>query len=283
MSSIAASLVKELRERTGVGMMECKKALLACDGDLDTAIAHLRRTSGLKAESRAGRSAVEGVVTASVTAKGTDAYLLEVNCETDFVARDEGFLRFAEQALAAAEQHADIASLGAAVEEARLALVQKTGENVQLRRLAHRNSVGGRMHHYVHNNRRIGVLVELHGDGAENSELGRDVAMHMAAMKPQVVRAEDMPPAVVSRERELYQAQARDSGKPPEIAEKMAQGRLKKFLAENSLLDQPFVRDPSVSVGQLTQRAGAEVCSALRFEVGEALAAVAEGEPAEAR
>ncbi len=271
MSSIAASLVKELRDRTGVGMMECKQALLTCDGDLDTAIAHLRRTSGLKADSHAGRSALEGVVTAAITADGSSARLLEVNCETDFVARDEGFLRFVEQTLAAAEQHADMSSLRATIEEARRALVQKTGENIQLRRLVHCNSEGGQMHQYVHHNRRIGVLVGMRGEGAGNSQLGRDVAMHVAAMKPSVVRPEDMPPAVVSRERELYQAQAQDSGKPPEIAEKIAQGRLKKFLAENSLLEQPFVRDTTISVSQLTQQAGAEICSVLRFEVGETL------------
>ncbi len=280
MSAIAASLVKELRERTGIGMMSCKQALLACDGDLDAAIAHLRRNSGLKADSRAGRSALEGVIAAAVTIDGSRAYLLEVNCETDFVARDVGFLRFVAQTLASAEQHPDIASLRAAVEDARHALVQKTGENVQLRRLAYHHSDGGHVHHYVHSNRRIGALVELHGDGAADSVLGRDVAMHMAAMNPAVVRPEDMPTAVVDRERKLYQAQAKDSGKTPEIAEKMAQGRMKKFLAANSLVEQAFVRDPSVTVGQLTQRANAELRAAIRFEVGAEMAAQAGAAPA---
>jgi elongation factor Ts len=268
---MSASLVKELRERTGLGLLECKKALAAANGDIDTAIEELRKSSGMKAAKKAGRTAADGVVAARVSDDGSYAAIVEVNSETDFVARDEGFLAFVDQVLDAAftKRETDVAALMAGeLEAAREALVQKIGENIGVRRVTLISADDGVVGAYVHGNKRIAVLVELKGG---DQDLARDVAMHVAAVNPQVVRPEDMPEELVAKEKEIYTAQALESGKPAEIVEKMIGGRIKKFLAENSLVDQPFVKDPETTVGKLVAGAGASVESFVRFEVGEGI------------
>jgi elongation factor Ts len=266
-----ALLVKELRERTGLGMMECKKALVAADNDIEKAIEELRKTSGMKAAKKAGRTAADGVVAIRVAEDASFGAMVEVNSETDFVARDAGFLEFVGNVVDAAfDQKQDNVALltEGELEQAREALVQKIGENIGVRRAALCDSAEGVVGIYVHGKNRIAVLVQLKGGDAD---LARDVAMHIAAVNPQVVAPEDMPEAVVAKEREIFTAQAQESGKPAEIIEKMIGGRIKKFLAENSLLEQAFVKDPDVKVGKLVAAAGAEIVSFTRFEVGEGI------------
>lgn len=268
---MSAALVKELRERTGLGLLECKKALAAAGGDVDKAIEELRKSSGMKAAKKAGRTAADGVVAARVAEDGSYGMLLEVNSETDFVARDEGFLGFVNSVLETAftARETDVAALMAGeLEQAREALVQKIGENITVRRAALMTADNGVVGSYVHGNNRIAVLVELKGG---DQDLARDVAMHVAAVSPQVVSPDDMPEEVIAKEKEIYTAQALESGKPQEIVDKMIGGRIQKFLAENSLVDQPFVKDPDTSVGKLVAAAGASVVSFIRFEVGEGI------------
>ena len=266
MAAISASMVKELRERTGLGMMECKKALVEADGDLELAIENLRKSSGMKAAKKAGRVAADGVVAVAVNAgQGT---LVEVNSETDFVARDDNFLAFANKIVsqAAASASTDVAELMAGdLEDARSALVQKIGENITVRRIAKIDApvVGA----YVHSNSKIGVLIGLDG-GSE--ELAKDIAMHVAAVNPMVVNP-DVDPAIIEKEKEIFAAQAENSGKPAEIIEKMIGGRIRKYLAEISLVEQPFVKNPEQTVGQLAEAAGAMVTGMVRFEVGEGI------------
>ena len=267
MAQISAALVKQLREMTGLGMMECKKALAAADGDIDKAVEDLRKSSGLKAAKKAGRTAADGAV--AVRVEGGYGTLVEVNSETDFVARDEGFLGFVDSVLTAAHdgKQTDVAAVMAGdLESTREALVQKIGENIGVRRIAAVEApvLGA----YVHSNNRIAVIVAL---SAGTEELARDVAMHVAAVNPKVAKPEDMPAEQIEKEKEIYTAQALESGKPPEIVEKMIGGRVKKFLAENSLVEQTFVKDPDTTVGKLVKAAGAEVVSFTRFEVGEGI------------
>lgn len=273
--AVSAALVKELRERTGLGMMECKKALEETNGDIEVAIDNLRKSGQAKAAKKAGRTAAEGAVLAKVSADGKTGILVEINSETDFVARDESFRAFVEEvaAVVLSTKVTDTASLlqqkvssGASVEEARSALVQKIGENIQVRRatiLEGEDVVGA----YVHSGR-IGVLVALKGG---NAELAKDVAMHVAASSPMVVNSSEVNEATIAKEREIYTAQAADSGKPADIVAKMVEGRIAKFLKEVSLVDQPFVKDPDLTVGALTKKAGAEVRKFLRFDVGEGI------------
>ncbi len=272
MAQITAGMVRELRERTGLGMMDCKKALVETGGEIERAIAHLRKVSGLKAAKKAERVAAQGVVLSRLAEDGSRGVLVEVNCETDFVARDENFLAFADQCLAAAfaEPSADVAGLLAGgLEDQREKLVQKIGENINLRRVEHLAAgAGGRVGDYVHGNRKIAVLVSLTGG---DEELARNVAMHVAAMNPLVVRGDDVPEDVLARESEIYSAQARESGKPEAIIEKMISGRLRKFVAEVSLLQQAFVKNPESTVGELVRAGGAEVSRMLRFEAGEGI------------
>ena len=267
MAAISASMVKELRERTGLGMMECKKALVEADGDLELAIENLRKSSGMKAAKKAGRVAADGVVRVAVN--GGQGTLLEVNSETDFVARDDNFSAFADKVIAkaASTESTDVASLmEGELEDARSALVQKIGENITVRRVAKISaSVVGA---YVHSNEKIGVLIGLDG-GSE--ELAKDIAMHVAAVNPMVVNPDDVDPAVIEKEKEIFAAQAENSGKPAEIIEKMIGGRIRKFLAEISLVEQPFVKNPDQTVGQLAKAAGATVTGMVRFEVGEGI------------
>ena len=268
---MSAALVKELRERTGLGLLECKKALAAADGDVDKAIEELRKSSGMKAAKKAGRTAADGVVAARVADDGSHGVLVEVNSETDFVARDENFLAFVEKVLEAAfsARQTDVAALmDGELEAQREALVQKIGENIGVRRVELLSADSGVVGAYVHGNNRIAVLVSLTGG---DQDLAKDVAMHVAAVNPQVVSPDDMPEEVVAREKDIFTAQAQDSGKPPEIIEKMIGGRIKKFLSENSLVEQPFVKDPDISVGKLVSTAGAGVAAFSRFEVGEGI------------
>jgi len=268
---MSAALVKELRERTGLGLLECKKALAEADGDIEAAIEALRKSSGMKAAKKAGRTAADGVVAIQTAADGGFGAMVEVNSETDFVARDENFLGFVNNVVTKAfeERLDDTEALaGGEIEDARQALVQKIGENISVRRVVTYEAADGVVGGYVHGNNRIAVLVSLKG-GSE--ELARDVAMHVAAVNPQVVSPDDMPEEQVAKEREIYVAQAQDSGKPPEIIEKMVDGRVRKFLSENSLTEQAFVKDPDTTVGKLVAGAGAEVLGFTRFEVGEGI------------
>lgn len=268
---MSATLVKELRERTGLGLLECKKALAAANGDIDAAIEELRKSSGMKAAKKAGRTAADGVVATRIADDGSFGVLVEVNSETDFVARDENFLGFVGQVVdkAFSGKVADVEALaGDAIETSRQALVQKIGENISVRRVAVVEAQDGVVGGYVHGNNRIAVLVELKGG---DQDLARDVAMHVAAVNPQVVSPEGMPEETIAKEREIYTAQAQDSGKPAEIVAKMIDGRIRKFLSENSLTEQPFVKDPDVTVGKLVKAAGAEIVSFSRFEVGEGI------------
>ncbi|ROR32215.1 translation elongation factor Ts [Inmirania thermothiophila] len=269
---ITAALVKELRERTGAGMMECKKALVETGGDIEAAIELMRKSGQAKADKKAGRVAAEGII--AVARDGGAVALVEVNSETDFVAKDEHFVRFAEAVAQAALEKApaDLEALlalpldGGSVEEARRELVAKVGENIQVRRFARIDS-DGVLGVYRHGTR-IGVVVELAGG---DETLARDLAMHVAASRPQWVRDEEVPEAVLAKEREIYAAQAADSGKPAHIVEKMVEGRLRKWLAEVTLLGQPFVKDPDQTVGELVRKAGAEVRRFVRLEVGEGI------------
>lgn len=269
MAAVSASMVKELRERTSLGMMECKKALTEAGGDIELAIENLRKASGLKAAKKADRTAADGVVAARVADDNAYAVVVEINSETDFVARDEGFLAFvntvADKAFAA--KQADVAALmEGELEVAREALVQKIGENISVRRISVLE--GGVVGAYVHSNNRIAVLTQLEGG---NDELAKDVAMHIAAVNPQVVNGDDMPQEALEKEKDIIKAQPDMAGKPAEIVEKMMGGRIKKFLKENSLVEQAFVKNPEVSVGELAKQAGAKVLSFIRFEVGEGI------------
>ncbi len=270
MADITASMVKELRERTGLGMMECKKALVEANGDIELAVEELRKSSGMKAAKKAGRTAADGVVCARV-AGGDYGLLLEVNSETDFVARDDNFLGFVAKVAdaALAQRCEDVAALMAGgLEAGREALVQKIGENITVRRVRALAAPGGVIGSYVHGNSKIAVLVALKGG---SGELARDVAMHVAAINPQYATPAEVPPAVIEKEREILVAQAADSGKPADIVAKMVEGRVRKFLAEISLSEQSFVKDPDTTVGKLLQQAGAELTGFVRFEVGEGI------------
>ena len=274
MTSITASMVKELRERTGLGMMDCKKALSEASGDMEKAIEDLRKASGLKAAKKASRVAAEGVVMVKVSGDGNRGVILEVNSETDFVARDENFLRFAGEALEIAynENEASVeVLLSKGLEESRQALVQKIGENISVRRIERlnfENANQGIVESYVHNNAKIGVLISLKGG---DEALARDIAMHIAAVNPLVVRPEDVPEDVLAKESEIYAAQARESGKPDEIVEKMISGRLRKFVSEVSLLEQQFVKDPESTIRNLLEEVGADIVQFVRYEVGEGI------------
>ena len=271
--AITASMVKELRERTGAGMMECKKALVEADGDLDAAAEALRKAGAAKADKKAGRVAADGRVV--IKTEGSKAAIVEVNSETDFVAKDENFEAFAEAVAAVVLEtgETDVAKLanqpigdGRTVEAARTGLVQKVGENISVRR-AQVIEAGGPMSSYTHG-ARIGAVVALDGG---DEDLARDIAMHVAAINPVCIDESGVPAETLEREKRIFTEQAQDSGKPAEIVEKMVTGRVAKFLKEVTLVGQPFVKDPDVSVGKLLKGAGAEVVSFVRFEVGEGI------------
>jgi elongation factor Ts len=271
MANISAALVKELRERTSLGMMECKNALVESNGDIDQAIELLRKASGMKAAKKAGRTAAEGVVLVKLASDNSYGVMVEVNSETDFAAKEENFGKFANQILAAVfeTKESDIAKLmDSELEAARLGLVQKIGENITVRRATVAAEEGLTVGSYLHSNSKIAVLVSLRGG---DEALAKDVAMHVAAASPMVVNAEEVPADVLSKESEIYTAQAAESGKPADIVEKMVSGRLRKFIEEVSLTEQAFVKDPDIKVGKMVKDANAEIISFSRFEVGEGI------------
>ena len=273
------AMIKELRERTGVGFGACKKALVETDWDMERAVDAVRRQSGAKAAEKADRTAAEGLLGLAV--EGARGALVEVNVETDFAARNPKFEAFVRQAVAhALAEGGD--GVAAALEAERGALVQEIGENVQVRRAVRLDApAGGVVAGYLHQDRKKAALVSLSGG---DQTLARDVAMHITAMRPLVVRAEDMPTDVVARERAIHEQQARDSGKPAPIAEKIVTGRMRKFLAESSLLDQVFVKDADTTVGKLLAAAAGATCVAFeRFEVGEGIQKAEEDFAAEVR
>ena len=268
---MSAVLVRELRERTGLGLLECKRALGEANGDIDLAIEALRKSSGMKAAKKAGRTAADGVVSLKLSKDKAFGVMVEVNSETDFVARDENFLNFVNDVVEKAfDKKTDDVSLLASgeIEVARQTLVQKIGENVSVRRAVLHEAPMGVLGGYVHGNNRIAAIVVLEG-GTES--LARDIAMHIAALSPQVVSPDQMPKTVVAKEREIYESQAKESGKPAAIIEKMVDGKIRKFLSENSLTEQGFVKDTDTTVGNLISTAGAEILGFTRFEVGEGI------------
>ena len=273
--AISAALVKELRERTGAGMMECKKALTATDGDIEAAAENMRREGLAKADKKAGRVAAEGrIATATSTAKDA-AVLVEVNCETDFVGKNEEFVEFAD-ALAAlilekqpmsAEEVNDLHLAGQTVDDRRREMTAKLGEKIDVRRFARVEAVGGNLDVYSHG-ARIASVVAVEGG---NESLARDLAMHVAATNPAFLSTEDVPEERRNSEKEMLLAQARDSGKPDDIIEKMVEGRLNKFLGEITLVGQPFVKDPDTTVGKLAADQNAKITAFARLEVGEGI------------
>jgi len=272
--AVTAAMVKELRDRTGAGMMECKKALVETNGDMDAAIDYLRKSGLAQADKKASRVAAEGKIALSLSADGKQAVMVEVNCETDFVAKDANFNSFADAVAANAlsEGPADVEALlgtriGAeTVEQARQALVNKIGENIQVRRIA-KVSTDGTIGAYVHGGK-IGVLVDL--DGGDET-LARDLAMHIAALNPEFVSDKDVPAEIIAREKDILVAQAESSGKPAEIIEKMVTGRLRKHLAGITLLGQTFVKDGDLTVGKLMTQNNASVKGFERLAVGEGI------------
>ncbi|MCW9088824.1 MAG: translation elongation factor Ts [Gammaproteobacteria bacterium] len=274
--AITAAMVKDLRERTGAGMMECKKALVECDGDIDAAIEHMRKTGLAKADKKAGRTAAEGLIAIKASDDNKKIAIVEVNCETDFVSKGDDFQSFCNEVaqLALDKQPADMDALlalpmaaGNSVADTLKAMIAKIGENMTVRRFKLMSSANGQLASYSHGSR-IGVVVDIEGGSAE---LGRDIAMHIAASKPQAVSADDVDPALIEKEKEIFTAQAQESGKPAEIIEKMIGGRINKYLKEITLLGQPFVKDPDTTVEKLLKSAGAKVIAFERFEVGEGI------------
>ena len=269
---ITASLVKELRERTGAGMMDCKKALQEANGDVDAAIEEMRKSGAAKAAKKAGRIAAEGII--SIKQDGKDVTILEINCETDFVAKDENFLTFVDGVIDAVIAHdpSDVSALMGSsmgdqtVEDATQQLIAKIGEKVTVRRFEKRSAADqvGTYSHGV----RIGVIVEL--DGGDEA-LAKDLAMHIAASKPVCISEDQVPQEELDKEKAIFVAQAEESGKPADIIEKMVSGRIKKFLKEITLLGQPFVKDPDQTVEKLLKSANASVVSFIRYEVGEGI------------
>lgn len=275
---ITAAMVSALRARTGAGMMDCKKALESVDGDLDAAAEAMRKSGQIQAEKKSGRIAAEGLIVIKSKSAQGPAVILEVNCETDFVARDENFKQFAEKVAQCALDH-QITSIAAlldttcadsdeSVEKTREALVAKLGENIQLRRLqlvaAQTDIILGS---YVHIGR-IGVIVQLKGG---DEQLAKDLALHIIANNPLVISADDIAEQILAKEREIIMAQSQGSGKPQAVIDKMVEGRLNKFRDEMSLLGQAFVKDPNIRVGQLLETAGARIVSFVRFAVGEGI------------
>jgi elongation factor Ts len=276
---ISATQVKELRERTGLGMMECKNALVESDGDIDEAIALLRKRAGAKVEKKAGRTAAEGIVATYVSDDQKLAAMVEINCETDFVAKEEGFVDFAATVAKTIAEHDpdDIDALLAlsltdgkadTIGQTREYLVAKLGEKIDVRRFTCYKASNGHLDTYVHAGSRIGVLVEM--EGGDNA-LAHDMAMQVAATRPEYISSDDVPSDIANKEREILIDQAKDSGKPPDIVEKMVAGRLNKYLSELTLLGKPFVKDPDTIVEKLLKSASARIERFCRYEVGEGI------------
>ena len=275
MAEITAALVKDLRERTGAGMMECKKALVESNGDIDLAIENMRKAGMAKADKKAGRTAAEGLIAIKGSADGKRMVMVEVNCETDFVTKGDDFRNFVDAVAQTAVDSgaADIDALlaakmasGLSVADTTKELIAKIGENMNVRRVV--AFTGDNLKESYLHGTRIGVVVEMAGG---SSELARDIAMHVAASRPECVSEEQVPAELIEKEREIFSAQAAESGKPADIVAKMVDGRIKKFLKEVTLLGQPFVKDPDTLVEALLKKAGATVVGFARFEVGEGI------------
>ena len=268
MSAISASQVKELREKTGLGLMDCKKALEGANGDMDLAIEELRKTSGVKASKKSGRSAADGLI--AIELKEQNIFMIEVNCETDFVARDDSFVSFTKETLQNFSDNPDSSLeelLDKGIEDDREKLVQKLGENIVVRRVSKTDS-SSTVGSYLHSNQKIGCIVSLDGG---NESLANDIAMHAAATDPMAISPSDIPEEIVAKEKEIFKAQSEESGKPAEIIEKMIEGKVSKFLAEVSLTEQDFVKDPNVKISQLLKDNDANILSFTRYEVGEGI------------
>ena len=268
MSAISASQVKELREKTGLGLMDCKKALEGANGDMDLAIEELRKTSGVKASKKSGRSAADGLI--AIESKEQNIFMIEVNCETDFVARDDSFVSFTKETLQNFSDNPDSSLeelLDKGIEDNREKLVQKLGENIVVRRVSKTDS-SSTVGSYLHSNQKIGCIVSLDGG---NESLANDIAMHAAATDPMAISPSDIPEEIVAKEKEIFKAQSEESGKPAEIIEKMIEGKVSKFLAEVSLTEQDFVKDPNVKISQLLKDNDANILSFTRYEVGEGI------------
>ncbi len=271
MADITAAAVKELRDSTGLGMMECKKALVEADGNLELAIENLRKAGSMKAAKKASRTAAEGLVMQKFSEDGSTGVMVEVNSETDFAAREDNFAAYTARVLDRVfeTRETDVPTLMATgLEDDRLALIQKIGENISVRRAVLVGGEGKTVGGYVHSNNKIAVLVELKGG---DQDVARDIAMHIAATNPLVVNPEDVPAEVLSKESEIYTAQASESGKPADIIEKMVSGRLRKYIEEVSLTEQAFVKDPDMTVGKLAKQANATILSFTRYMVGEGI------------
>ena len=266
--AISAAMVKELRERTGLGMMDCKKALAEAGGDMDQAIEDLRKKSSLKAAKKAGRTAANGLLGVKSSEDGTRIALVEVNIETDFAAKNEKFIAFVGKVAQTLFDSGDMESVTQTLNAERETLVQEIGENMAIRRGALVKSASGGLSYYMHGDQRRAAIVQL---ADRHDELGRDLSMHVVAINPMVVKSDEVAADVLDKEREIFMSQALDSGKPEEIVVKMVEGRVKKFLSEVSLLDQPFVKDGNTKVGALVKQANTEVLQFIRYEVGEGI------------
>ena len=269
MTEISASLVKELRERTGMGMMDCKQALLETDGDIAQAIEELRKSSGIKASKKAGRSAADGIL--QIQLVNSVGFMVEINCETDFVAKDGSFVEFSEEVLKvlSSGEYLELDQLMAGdLNDKREKLVQKLGENIVVRRVFISDDSADHTGIYLHSNKKIACIVCLKGG---NEEVAKDIAMHIAATDPLAITPQDIPEETVKKEKEIFEAQSADSGKPAEIIVKMVEGKVKKFLSEVSLTEQDFVKDPGLKIKSLLDKNQAEVIQFKRFEVGEGI------------
>ena len=269
--AISAAMVKDLRERTGLGMMDCKRALQDAGGDIEKAIEELRKSSSLKAAKKAGRTAANGLLGVLVSEDCSLGAIVEVNIETDFAAKNEKFIDFVSkvtETVFEASKSGSVEEAPSELEALRESLIQEIGENIMVRRIKTINSENRGLGYYMHGDQRRGAVVELTGP---NAELAKDLAMHVVASSPMVVRPEDLPQEVLDKEREIYVSQAEESGKPADIVEKMVEGRIRKYVAEVSLLEQDFVKDPDKKVRDLLKSAGVDLVSFVRFEVGEGI------------
>ena len=269
MSEISASLVKELRERTGIGMMDCKQALVTAKGDISLAIEELRKSSGIKASKKAGRSAADGVIRVEIN--NSKAFMVEINCETDFVAKDESFMEFSDEVLntlSSGDFHEVEQLMKGDLQDKREKLIQKLGENIVVRRMFQSDDSADHTGVYLHSNKKIACVTSLRGG---NDEAAKDIAMHIAATDPLAISPNDIPIEILEKEKEIFEAQSADSGKPKDIVVKMVEGKVKKFLSEVSLTEQDFVKDPGVKIKSLLDKNNAQVIQFERFEVGEGI------------
>ena len=268
MSNISASQVKELREKTGLGLMDCKKALEEANGDLDLAVEELRKTSGLKASKKSSRSAADGLI--GIKSFDGKSFMVEINCETDFVARDDSFNLFMQEVLEIVSTNGDKSLeelLKSGIEEKREKLVQKLGENIVVRRATASVDNSDSSGVYLHSNNKIGTIISLKG----TEEVAKDIAMHAAATDPMAISPSDIPEDVIEKEREIYKAQSEESGKPADIVEKIIEGKIRKFLSEVSLTEQDFVKDPGLRINDILKDNDASIIGFTRFEVGEGI------------